>query len=265
MLREVSLGLLALVVGCGDNKAESGPRSSNNSATLGGATVGTNAASAADLRRVIPVSATGAGFEVGSGYVTRPDAAASNVYLTVPVKNTAAGLRCAIRATSIAWQDAGGQSLTTTSTVTSLAGSVGQNGASVASTCLAPKETGYLVGLDTTTTLFGSAARVVVALSAEDQGWTAPKAAVVPTSYSSSGTSLVVNYTNSGTAAATVLGSSRYILLDDVGPIGWGFLSSNIVPAGPLAPGQSGSSSDATFTFAGRATGVRAFIAFQDG
>jgi hypothetical protein len=263
MLRAISLGLFILLVGCGEDKPSEDAGPTNNSAVMSGAAVGTNAASPADLRRVIPVSATGAGFEVGSAYVTRRQVADANVYLAVPVKNTTSALRCAIRATSLDWQDAAGQALAS-STAASLQGSVGQNGTSFASTCLQPEETGYLVDISTTTALFSNAMRVGLSLGAEDQGWTTPQAAVVPTSYSATATSVTVSYVNSGTAAATVLGSSRYFLLDASGPLGWGFLDQDIAPAGPLGPGQTGSSADAAMTFAGQASKLQAFINFQE-
>jgi hypothetical protein len=263
MLRGASLGLFMLLVGCGDDKTQKDPGPTNNSAVLSGAAVGANTASSAELRRVIPVSATGAGFEVGSGYVTRREPADANVYLAVPVKNTTSGLRCAIRAASIAWQDATGQALSSSTGMTSLQGSVGQNGTSFFSTCLQPNEAGYLVDLVPTATVFDSVARVVLSLGAEDQGWTLPEAAVVPTSYSTTATSVTVNYVNSGTAAATVLGSSRYFLLDATGPLGWNFLANDIVPLGPLAPGQTGSSANATLTFASQASKLHAFINFE--
>jgi hypothetical protein len=262
MLRGASLGLVLLLLGCGEDKPQKNPGPTNNSAVLSGPAVGTNAAAAANLRRVIPVSATGGGFEVGSGYVTRPDPADANVYLTVPVKNTTSGLRCAIRATSLAWQDAAGQPLTTAAT-SSMQGSVGQNGSTFANGCLQPSETGYLVDIATTASAFDSVTRVVLSLSAEDQGWTTPEATIVPTSYSLTGASLVVSYTNSGTVAATVVGGSRYFLLDASGPLGWGFLSNDIAPAGPLAPGETGSSADNPFNFAGQASKLHAFINYQ--
>jgi hypothetical protein len=89
-----------------------------------------------------------------------------------------------------------------------------------------------------------------------------PEAAVVPTSYSTTATSVTVNYVSSGTAAATVLGSSRYFLLDATGPLGWNFLA-NDIPLEPLAPGQTGSSAHADMTFAGQASKLQAFINFQ--
>jgi hypothetical protein len=261
MLRGASLGLVLLLVGCGEDKPQKNPGPTNNSAVLSGPAVGTNAAPAANLRRVVPVSATGGGFEVGSGYVTRPDPTDPNVYLAVPVKNTTSGLRCAIRATSLAWQDAAGQSLTTAS-MGSMQGSVGQNSSGFANGCLQPNESGYLTDLAPTASVFDSVTRVVLSLSAEDQGWTTPEAAIVPTSYSASGTTLVVSYTNSGTAPATVNGG-RYFLLDASGPLGWGRLTNDIVPAGSLAPGQTGSVADATFAFAGQASELHAFINYD--
>jgi hypothetical protein len=213
------------------------------------------------LRRIIPVSATGAGFEVGSAYVTRPEPGDANVYLAVPVKNTTSGLRCAISATSLAWQDANGQPLTTAAT-SAMQGSVGQNASGFANGCLQPNESGYLVDMATTASAFDSVVRVTLSLGAEDQGWTTPEAAIVPTSYSVNGSSLVVNYTSSGTAAGTVAGG-RYFLLDDSGPLGWGFLANEIVPVGPLAPGETGSSADNPFTFAGQVSKLHAFINYQ--
>jgi len=257
MLRSASVVLVILLVGCGEDKPSKNPGPTNNSAVLSGPAVGTNAAPAANLRRIIPVSATGGGFEVGSGYVTRPEPADANVYLAVPVKNTTSGLRCAIGATSLVWQ--GTDSVATSS----LQGSVGQNSSGFGNRCLQPGETGYLVDIAPTPSVFDSATGVTLSLSAEDQGWTTPEAAIVPTSYSLSGSSLVVNYTNSGTVTATVVGGSRYFLLDGSGPLGWGFLSNDIAPVGALAPGQTGTCADANFTFAGQASKLHAFINYQ--
>jgi hypothetical protein len=262
MLRGASLGLVILLVGCGDDKAAENPGPSNNSAVLSGAAVGANTASSPELRRVIPVSATGAGFDVGvRAYVMRREPADANVYLAVPVKNTTSALRCAIRAT-VAWQGEAGP--LPTSPVPAVVGSVGQNGTTFGSACLQGKASGYVVAVDATATVFDDAASVALSLTAEDQGWTTPKAAVMPTSYSATATSVVVNYVNSGTAAATVLGSSRYFLLDATGPLGWRFLSQEIVPAEPLAAGQTGSIADAALTFAGQASTLQAFIDFQE-
>jgi hypothetical protein len=220
----------------------------DNSADLGGATVGTAAFDASSLRRTVPVTVATplAGITVGQAYLLRTTATDETAYLVLSVKNTGTGYPCFLQAKTYRWLDANDQILNTTNGPY-LTGSVGSVSSTIdTDTCLAAGETGYLIEIE----LASNGAALYSAVTSIDIGFestapgTVPAQKLVPSRYDvgtcAAGRTTRIQAPASG--AELALGTSLsaetlapLVYLDDGGlPVAWAFArqpqSTNLEP-----------------------------------
>lgn len=221
------------------------PPTTNNSADLSGAVLGDIAFAPATMRKAVPVHvATGlSGFVVGPmAYLTRTDPTTEAASLTLPVQNHSAEVRCFVRAGSLQWRDAAGNSLNDPSTFAYLEGGVGLTTAGTyTDTCLGPQETGYFLDAATpagTSAVYTAVTSIELALDSSSTGVVA--GSVRPYQYDVGHCptpepvrSLRVSARNGGHSfvlvAADGLSLGPVVLLDDRGvPAGWTYVSRNV-------------------------------------
>jgi hypothetical protein len=224
----------------------------NDSADLGGATVGTVALDASSLRRTVPVNVATplAGITIGEAYLLRTTATDETAYLVVSVKNTGTGYPCFLEAKTYRWLDANNQILNTTNGPY-VTGSVGSVSSTIdTDTCLAAGETGYLIEIELASNgaaLYSAVTSIDIGLESTATG-TVPAQKLVPSRYDV-GTCAAGRTTRIQAPAAGAelgLGTAQssgtlapLVYLDDGGlPVGWSFAhqpqASNLEP-GSLA------------------------------
>jgi len=158
----------------------------NNSATLTGGQVGSGHYIAAQLRAAIPASlqSAHASLELGQAYKARSTVDTTGVYWMVSVTNAGDEPLCNISAGGQTYLDAAGNAIPYAgSTVAKLYGNVGNTSTGSDCTCLAPGESGWLLGylaadFDTLAALRFSY------LADGGTAVTNPEARIIPQSYS---------------------------------------------------------------------------------
>lgn len=241
----------------------------NNSATLTGATMGTNETPSADLRKTLLLTLVTPhpDLELGPAYLTRTSATSQYGSLIAEVMNHGGSPRCFVRANNLTYRST--DATLVTAPLAYVDGSVGKTSSgTVTSTCLGPGETGFLINMqapNSTTNLFWSDATSVEIESLstststiEDHG-----GRLKPTSYSVSGStfqSLAVTGENQGTITVYPDSSTVYVLLDEAGePLEWFYLD----PASDsVEVGQSAEWMGSPF-YEGAASRVRVIVGFD--
>ena len=218
------------------------------------------------LRKTVPLtlSAGGADFAVGDGYLFSDTLIPQFAYFAVPVRNLGPTMHCFVHvsAGSYQWNTSQGSAPVDLGQPY-LTGSVGDVGSGIYSqACLAPGETGLMVDLEQSTDgsdLFTPTTSIMLALETPLDG-TTPAAALVPQSYTDTAGALTVTFLNVGTGEGDIdnnLGS--YLVMDTGGlPTAWGLL--NELPQGLLDVAQEGTGTGAPLN-CGQT--VRAYIAFD--
>ena len=236
----------------------------DNAATISGGSTGM-CSGVTLLRKKIPLtlSAGGADFAIGDGYLFTDASTPQFVDFAVPVRNLGSTMNCFVHVStgSYEWNTSQG-SAPVELLQPYVTGSVGDVGSGIYSqSCLAPGETGILVDLEQSTDgsdLFTPMTSIALALETPLDG-TAPPAALVPQSYADSGGALTVTFLNVGTGAGDIDNLGSYLVMDSGGlPTAWGFL--NELPQGLLDVGQQGTGTADPLNCGST---VRAYIAFD--
>jgi hypothetical protein len=251
----------------------------NDAATLTGPMVG-KCDGSAPRRKKIPLVINGGSPDFGYGdmYLVQSASDTTRAALYGLVTNLGSTMRCNISAppNGYDWYDGQGRSMNVTGSPTVI-GSEGDVGTSIyVQSCLAPGETGILLGAhgwDALGSFFDAVGSVSLALTYSGDG-AVPAASVVPERYTvSNGStdSFVVWFRNIGTATAFLarFGGDGFpgiwVAFDDDGlPLSWGrFWQETMHAPGTytLAPGEEGTGG-ASSVFPGCATQLRAYVAF---
>jgi hypothetical protein len=186
-----------------------------------------------------------------------------NLYLPIPVTNNGQDIVCVILAIKIAVFDASENELGS-AIYQELAGSVQRIETIWTSSCLRPGETGYLLSSVSAAGVSTRAASLRITFNPTAYG-SENVVRVTPMSYEASTPGLTAQFTvkvqNTGTLFATLDTGSRYLVLDDIGPVALGFLSAPS-PARTLAPGENAplTTPDLGGLSKGHGTRVRVFI-----
>lgn len=240
----------------------------NNSFEIAGAVMGRGTIPNASLRKALKatlVAPAPASFEVTGAFafdgMATPPLPPRTLW-AIAVENKGAETRCGIQAGYLLFQDAAGVTLKTSNDLR-LQGSIGTQGGSDffwLEDCLAPDETGYLLGIQELS--FAAVTQVQVML---DAGTLAAPATlrILPESYVVTANKVTVTVKNEGTVPVLLTTAATYVLSDAQGMVAQGTLS----PDGSqpeLNPGETMTLSDPLLTeFPGQGDRLRVFLSLQ--
>ena len=215
----------------------------NNAAVLTGATLGRGEADVQQLRKEVSVNLAtpNADFRLEEFYASRPRLDTDTLYWILPLTNIGDQTRCFIEVAEITFRDSAGGVLSAEKGQF-VDGSVGVYSPAIyTNTCLAPAETGYILGvqLDDNAPVYSDLDAVDIAeIGANPDVPTAPEIRAVPQRYDvSMDQELSVTVENEGDELGYVTGAT-YILLDDA-PLYWTFLDRSDAWNGEIAPGET--------------------------
>ncbi|HUX20140.1 MAG TPA: hypothetical protein VMW69_02805 [Spirochaetia bacterium] len=246
------------------------------SAILSGAAAGSGAVADSSLQRTVTLvnHSPNSDVQIGST-ATIFDLQSGDTYLraAIPVTNVGTKALSFVELSNLYYEDSSGAKLNSTPTEDFVSGSVGiVRGTSsnlFIDSCLAPGQTGYVILIQNG--VFSSTSTIEFSLATGASTPADPGAALIPESYSVSGTSngtLSVSFKNTGANQLDVNNNNsslfRIVGLDSAGnSVFWDTLASNLNPSnGIVAAGQSGSVDDIT-TFAGSYSKVIVLLSFE--
>jgi hypothetical protein len=184
-----------------------------------------------DLRRQIQLTMHAETTMSGHAYVMRSSLTTPYVDVAFVISNSNPGLRCFVKAESIAWKAADGTLIPGDEhQMTYISGSVANSNDSPTTTCLGPSEKGYFLEIQATQegmgSLFDRLAEIELTLSVSPSSFERPGYRVLPTAWQGSKNKLMVTFKNMGIQPAPLeLGQGEFILTDGDGqPLTWGFL-----------------------------------------
>ncbi|MCD4829723.1 MAG: hypothetical protein K8R90_09885 [Candidatus Cloacimonetes bacterium] len=247
----LALAVLLTLLACGnndDNNTIPPPplQPGNNSATLIGEQIGSGQSGVEPLRQPIEVTVLSPhpALSLGQGYKARANVDTSVVQWLVEVTNTGEEALAGISAGSIVYLDTAGEVMEYTGpTSTNLFGNVGITTLGSDTSCLAPGESGWLLGQLTLD--YDTLATLQLGYLADlGETPTAPQARMIPQSYNVLDTgwwNLEIMVKNTGSWVARLGSFSSVCMLIDVDgtPLFWGELDYMTDDAGTTEAGQS--------------------------
>ena len=241
----------------------------NNSAVLTGAPLGSGETGVQRLRKEVSVNLAtpNPDFELGTFSATRQSVDTETIYWILPLSNTGSQTRCFVKAVDLTFRDGTGSTLVVDERAF-VDGSVGVL-SSYTSTCLAPRETGYIQGIETdrNVDVYSLLESVdIEKIEVNSSTPSAPEVEIIPQRYDvSMNQDLSVFVKNQGSQTGYVDSlTSTYTLLDDRNrPLSWGFLDLGPGWDGELTPNETRNLVN-TLRYGGEAEKIKVVVDFDN-
>ncbi len=251
-----------------DSPTEQPDIAGNNAATLSGAALGSDEADVQALRKEVDVTlmSPSADFELGTFYASRPRLETDSVFWILPLTNVGDETRCFVKVVDITFRDSDGGVLSAEDSQF-VDGSVGALPSSIyTSTCLAPAETGYILGiqLDDNAPIYSDLDAVEIGgIEVSSSPPAAPDIRVIPQRYAvSMNQELSVNVENEGSQIGYVTDATTILLDADDLPLNWTFLDLSQGWDGDIAPAETRTLVD-DIRYQGQAEKIRVITDFD--
>ena len=244
----------------------SGSIDDNNYSRLTGDPVGPGNEVVANLRKTVPVTVLSQdpNIEIASNaYVFRSSTGSESVRWYIEVTNRSDRRECSIWLRDISLKDSGGAEILDAGSGF-VSGNVGQRTTGTwTSSCLEPGASAPELGIESDDAYTALASIEIGSVSTSTNTEEAPPAIVRATSYSPNGSDAVsVTVENTGSQAAYLDGTSKFILLDDSdAPLWWSFLDGE----GDIQPGETFELEDDRLLYEGEATSMDVYVGFAEG
>lgn len=267
-----SLMIILAVLGCSgkdddDNESYNPPlEAGNNSGVISGAQIGTGQFNQDDLHALLPVNLLSVhpALTLGQAYISRDTVGSPIVRWMASVKNTGDEALSGVNAGGLTYLDLAGQPMVVAGATTiMLTGSIGVTSLGYDSSCLAPGETGWLLGSSVVD--FDEIGSIRLSYLADGgESPDNPEAKIGPVEYEIASNVLDVEISNTGSWAGQVVDGSKVMLLDIDGmPLYWQSLFTESGET-ETVESQSELTLTSSVTYGGASGTIRVYVNFED-